>query len=155
MTTDDLKISTLTEMSSKTSLLIRKSIIGFDQYASQDMPIKTLWIHHENYTSKDNINKIAEYVWRGRGGTRGGTLQENGLDLPLHFEVFVLSWSCLDLDLEDQLALSDLHLKTLDTIGNCKKTVFSLCSSQHVQKITNLWKFELNWLSQLWNNDER
>ena len=44
----------------------------------------------------------------GRGSTKGGTLQENGLDLLLLFEVFSLSWSCLGLEI--QLALSDLHL---------------------------------------------
>ena len=38
----------------------------------------------------------------------------------------------------------DLKLKTLDTIGNCKRLVFSLGVSQHMHKITNLWKFELN-----------
>ena len=40
-------------------------------------------------------------------------------------------------------------LKTLDTIGNCQRPVFSLGVSQHMHKITNLWKFELNWLSKL------
>ena len=32
-------------------------------------------------------------------------------------------------------------LKTLDTIGNCQRTVFSLGVSQHMHKITNLYKF--------------
>ena len=36
-------------------------------------------------------------------------------------------------------------LKTLDTIGNCQRPVFSLGVSQHMHKITNLWKFKLNW----------
>ena len=37
-------------------------------------------------------------------------------------------------------------LKALDTIGNCQRPVFSLGVSQHFkQKITNLWKFDLNW----------
>ena len=35
--------------------------------------------------------------------------------------------------------------KTLDTFGNCPRPVFSLVVSQHMHKITNLWKFELNW----------
>ena len=35
-------------------------------------------------------------------------------------------------------------LKTVDTIGNCQRPVFSLGVSQHMHKITNLWKFELN-----------
>ena len=32
-------------------------------------------------------------------------------------------------------------LKTLDTIGNCQKPVFSLGVSQHMHEISNLWKF--------------
>ena len=36
-------------------------------------------------------------------------------------------------------------LKTLDSIGNCQRPVFSLGVSQHMHKITNLWKFVLNW----------
>jgi hypothetical protein len=35
--------------------------------------------------------------------------------------------------------LSDL--KALDTFGNCQRPVFSLGVSQHINKITNLWKF--------------
>ena len=46
-------------------------------------------------------------------------------------------------------------LKTQDTIGNCQRPVFSLGVSQHMHKITNLWKFELNWLSKLRDNNER
>ena len=46
-------------------------------------------------------------------------------------------------------------LKTLDTIGNCQRSVFSLGVSQHVHKITNLWKFELDWSSELRDNYER
>ena len=46
-------------------------------------------------------------------------------------------------------------LKTLDTIGNCQRPVFSLGVSQHMQKITNLWKFELNCSSKLWDNNKR
>ena len=41
------------------------------------------------------------------------------------------------------------------TIGNCQRPVFSLGVSQHMHKITNLWKFELNWSSELGENDER
>ena len=36
------------------------------------------------------------------------------------------------------------HLKTLDTIGNFQRPVFSLGESQHMHKITNLWRFELD-----------
>ena len=46
-------------------------------------------------------------------------------------------------------------LKTLDTIGNCQRPVFSLGVSKHMHKITNLWKFELNWSSKLQDNNER
>ena len=46
-------------------------------------------------------------------------------------------------------------LKTLDTIGNCQRPVFSLSLSQHMHKITNLWKFEPDWSSKLLDNYER
>ena len=46
-------------------------------------------------------------------------------------------------------------LKTLDTIGNCQRLVFSLAVSHHKHKITNIWKFELNRSSKLRDNDER
>ena len=42
-----------------------------------------------------------------------------------------------------------------DTIGNCQRPVFSLSVSQHMHKITILWKFELNWSSKLRDNNER
>ena len=45
-------------------------------------------------------------------------------------------------------------LKTLDTIGNCQRTVFSLGVSQHMHKITNLWKFELKWSSKVQDMNE-
>ena len=48
-----------------------------------------------------------------------------------------------------------LPLKTLDTIGNCQRPVFSLGVSQHMHKITKLWKFELNWSLKLRDNNER
>ena len=48
-----------------------------------------------------------------------------------------------------------LPLKAVDTNGNCQNPVFSLCVSQHVHEITNLWKFELDWLSELRDNYER
>ena len=47
------------------------------------------------------------------------------------------------------------ELKTVDTIGNCQRPVFSLGVSQHMHKITNLWKFELDWSSELRDNYER
>ena len=48
-----------------------------------------------------------------------------------------------------------LKLKTLDTIGNCQRPVFSLGVSQHLHKTTNLCKFELDLSSKLRNNNER
>ena len=48
-----------------------------------------------------------------------------------------------------------LNLKTLDTVGNCQRPVFSHGVSQHMHKITNLWKFELNWSLKLLDNYER
>jgi hypothetical protein len=48
-----------------------------------------------------------------------------------------------------------VRLKTLDTIGNCQRPVFSLRVSQHMHKTTNLWKFELNRSSKLRDNSER
>ena len=46
-------------------------------------------------------------------------------------------------------------LKTLDTIDNCYTPVFSLGVSQHMHEITNLLKFELNWLSKSRDNNGR
>ena len=43
----------------------------------------------------------------------------------------------------------------MDTIGNCQRPVFSLGVSQHMDKITNLRKFELDWSSELRDNYER
>ena len=48
-----------------------------------------------------------------------------------------------------------IDLKAVDTIGNCQRQVFSLGQSQHMYKITNLWKFELDWSSELRANYER
>ena len=47
------------------------------------------------------------------------------------------------------------YLKTLDTFGNCQRLVFTVCVSQHMPKITNMWKFELNRSSKLRDNNER
>ena len=51
----------------------------------------------------------------------------------------------------------DAHgLKALvDTFGNCQRAVFSLGVSQHMHKITRVWKFELNRSSSLRENNER
>ena len=46
-------------------------------------------------------------------------------------------------------------LKTLDTIGNCQRIFFTVGVSQHMHKITNMWKFELNRSSNLRDNNER
>ena len=51
--------------------------------------------------------------------------------------------------------LDEGFLKTLETIGICQRSVFSLGVSQHMHKITNLGKFELNWSSEFWDNYER
>ena len=48
-----------------------------------------------------------------------------------------------------------IFLKTVDTIGNYQRPVFSLSVSQHIHKITNLWKFELNRSTKLRDNNER
>ena len=48
-----------------------------------------------------------------------------------------------------------LPLKTLDTVGNCQRLVFTVGASEHMHKITNLWKFELNWSLKLWDINER
>ena len=49
------------------------------------------------------------------------------------------------------------NIKTLDTIGNCQRPVFSLtwCISKFMHEITNLWKFVLNQSSNLRDNNER
>ena len=46
-------------------------------------------------------------------------------------------------------------LKAVDTIGNCQRLAFTVGVSQHMHKITNLWKFELNRSSKLRDNNER
>ena len=46
-------------------------------------------------------------------------------------------------------------LKAVDTIGNCQRLAFTVGVSQHMHKITTLWKFELNRSSNLWDNNER
>ena len=55
--------------------------------------------------------------------------------------------------------LSVIHtscsLKTMDTIGSCQRLVFPLGVSQHMLKTKNLWKFELNRSSKLWDINER
>ena len=45
------------------------------------------------------------------------------------------------------------RLKTVDTIGDCQRPVFSLCVSQHMHTKTNLYKFELNHSSKLRENN--
>ena len=62
------------------------------------------------------------------------------------FHLFVGLLVCL---LLTKTCLWDVILKTLDTFGNWQRPVFSLAVSQHLHKITNLWKFELNWISKL------
>ena len=58
---------------------------------------------------------------------------------------------------KDQLDRSKalVPLKAVDTIGNCQRLVFTVGVSQHMHKITNLWKFELNRSSNLRDNNER
>ena len=46
-------------------------------------------------------------------------------------------------------------LKTVDTIGNCHRLAFKVGVSQHMHKITNLCKFELNRSSKLRDKNER
>ena len=47
------------------------------------------------------------------------------------------------------------HFKAVDTIGNCQRLAFTVGVSQHMHKIKNLWKFELNRSSNLRDNNER
>ena len=47
------------------------------------------------------------------------------------------------------------ELKAVDTIGNCQRLAFTVGVSQHMHKITNLWKFYLNRSSKLRDNNER
>ena len=49
----------------------------------------------------------------------------------------------------------DSFLKAVDTIGNCQRLAFTVGVSQHMHKITNLWKFELNRSSKLRDNNKR
>ena len=47
------------------------------------------------------------------------------------------------------------NLKTLDTIANCQRLALTVGVSQHMHKITKLWKFEINRSSKLRNNSGR
>ena len=62
------------------------------------------------------------------------------------------SWSC---KMATNLWNTLKCLKTVDTFGDFQRPVFSLAVSQHMHKITILWKFELNWSSKLRDNNER
>ena len=46
-------------------------------------------------------------------------------------------------------------LKSVETIGNCQRLAFTVGVSQHMHKIPNLWKFELNRSSKLRDKSER
>ena len=81
-----------------------------------------------------------------------------------HFGVLCLMLSCLKFRHEGESDKIEFYtvltwgwrlLKTLDTIGNCQRPVFSLNVSQHMHKITNQWKFEVNWSSKLRDNIEK
>ena len=63
-------------------------------------------------------------------------------------QLFNHLWACL-------LAACFTSLKAVDTIGNCQRLAFTVGVSQHMHKITNLWKFELNRSSNLRDNNER
>ena len=49
----------------------------------------------------------------------------------------------------------NLFLKTLNPVGNCQIPVVFLGVSQHMHKLTNLWKLELNRSSKLRDNSKR
>ena len=73
----------------------------------------------------------------------------------------VEDWGLIDDDdCDDELVKTkETHfkdcLKAVDTIGNCQRLAFTVGVSQHMHKITNLWKFELNRSSKLRDNNER
>ena len=69
-------------------------------------------------------------------------------------QIHLLFAVCQGYDFMDFTIRNLDHLKTVDTNGNCQRPVFSLGVSQHMHKITNLWKFELNWSSKLRDNNE-
>ena len=64
-----------------------------------------------------------------------------------------LSLQRWQIPIHTSLELEKRILKTLDTIGNCQRPVFSLGVSQHMHKVTNVWKLELNWSSKLRDKD--
>ena len=90
MTTVDLKYQPQHKFPVRLELLINKKKASL---ASTNMPIKkfprkcdiTLKVRQGQHQQGRRTS------WEGRGYTRGGTLQENGLDLRLHFAVFILS----------------------------------------------------------------
>ena len=64
--------------------------------------------------------------------------------LRIKFKTFFIIRDCLTSQGRTATSRWGLHLKGRYTIGNCQRPVFSLGVSQHIHKITNLWKFELN-----------
>ena len=71
------------------------------------------------------------------------------------YEYCKSAWRLISDALNKKYILLILFLKTRDTICYCQKPVFSIGVSQHMHKITNLWKFELNRSSKLRDNIER
>ena len=63
---------------------------------------------------------------------------------PLHSSLVILS--SLYLSWQLVVVVMVVVLKTLDTIGICQRLFFTVGISQHMHKIKNLWKFELNWV---------
>ena len=62
------------------------------------------------------------------------------------------NWKCLLVSQK----LYHFRQKPVDTIGNCQRPVSSLAVSQHHKhEITNLWRFELDWSSELRDNYKR
>ena len=53
------------------------------------------------------------------------------------------------------MIVESFPLKAVDTIGNCQRLAFVVGVSQHMHKITHLWKFELNRSPNLQDNNER
>ena len=71
---------------------------------------------------------------------------------------FVIVCICWDTPSELTITKGVQPLKTLDTIGNCQRLVFTLTwciSTRCMHEITNLWKFELNRSTKLQYYNER
>ena len=120
-------------------------------------------VPHESYVKTRSVIKVRPSRAAGLSpGCSGGTLDKNvTLIVPLvkrmlsQYNTQTVSCILLYSGLLITCIKSFIELKVLDTIGICKRLAFIVGVSQHMHKITNLWKFELNRSSNFRDNNDR